>query len=86
MFQFLDREQIAFMLYGSMAMSIYTLPRATRDFDFVVHLAVEDVEKMSKAFSTNYYCDADAINDAIVRKSMFNIMTMQLDLRPILSF
>jgi hypothetical protein len=60
---FLD-EQIPYMLSGSMSMSIYTLPRATRDFDFVVHLQHKDIDKLVKFFKHGYYCDADAVKDA----------------------
>ena len=62
------------MLSGSVALSIYTLPRATRDFDFVVHLQPKDVEDLITAFNDGYYCDADAVQDAITHKSMFNII------------
>ena len=36
--QFFTENNIQYMLSGSVAMSIYTLPRFTRDFDFIVHL------------------------------------------------
>ena len=62
------------MLSGSMAMSIYTLPRATRDFDFVVHLQKKDVDTLVQFFKSGYYCNADAVSDAINRHSMFNII------------
>lgn len=32
------------MLSGSVAMSLYIIPRATRDFDFVVHLLPENID------------------------------------------
>ncbi len=70
---FLD-EQIPYMLSGSMAMSIYTLPRATRDFDFVVHLQQKDMDKLVKFFKHGYYCDADAVKEAIKNQGMFNII------------
>src|SRR5271156_2226861 len=70
---FLD-EQIPYMLSGSMAMSIYTLPRATRDFDFVVHLQQKDISKLVKFFEHGYYCDADAVKEAIKNHGMFNII------------
>jgi hypothetical protein len=70
---FLD-EQIPYMLSGSMAMSIYTLPRATRDFDFVVHLQKKDMDNLVQYFKHGYYCDADAVDDAINRHGMFNII------------
>jgi hypothetical protein len=62
------------MLSGSVALSIYTLPRATRDFDFIVHLQSEDVQSLIETFKEGYYCDSDAIKDAIRDHSMFNII------------
>ena len=72
--QFLHDQNIPYMLSGSVALSIYTLPRATRDFDFVVHLQSKDVQSLIHTFKEGYYCDADAINDAIRHQSMFNII------------
>ena len=68
------RTQYTLMLSGSVALSIYTLPRATRDFDFVVQLQSKDVQSLIETFKEGYYCDADAINDAISNFSMFNII------------
>ncbi len=62
------------MLSGSVAMGIYTLPRATRDFDFVVHLQPHNVEAFTAQFSGEYYCDTDAVKDAVKRHSIFNII------------
>ena len=62
------------MLSGSVAMSVYTIPRATRDFDFIVHLQPKDVESFVNHFSGNYYCDVDSINDAIHNLSLFNVI------------
>ncbi len=59
---------------GSVAMSVYTLPRATRDIDFVVHLQLKDIELLVTTFSAKYYCDADAVKEAITKKSLFNII------------
>ena len=72
--RFLQENNIPYMLSGSVALSIYTLPRATRDFDFVVHLQSKDVQSLTDTFQEGYYCDADAINDAIINGSMFNII------------
>jgi hypothetical protein len=62
------------MLSGSVAMSVYVLPRATRDFDFVIHLHPQDVEALVNHFKDGYYCDRDAIREALHRKTMFNII------------
>lgn len=71
---FFDKYQIPYMLSGSMAASIYTGPRYTRYFDFVVHLKPSDVSLLTEYFRDGYYCDEEAIGDAIRRKSMFNII------------
>jgi hypothetical protein len=42
------------MLSGSVAMSVYVLPRATRDFDFVIHLHPQDVEALVNHFKDGY--------------------------------
>ena len=62
------------MLSGGVAMSAYTLPRFTRDIDFVVHLQKNDIAALLKNFNSGYYIDEDAINEAIKKESMFNII------------
>ncbi|GAB3415031.1 hypothetical protein [Niabella aquatica] len=62
------------MLSGSVAMSIYVVPGATRDFDFVILLKEENVERFASAFEDGFYCDPDSIHDAIKHKSIFNII------------
>ncbi|MDO3644322.1 hypothetical protein R1T15_19815 [Mucilaginibacter sp. L3T2-6] len=62
------------MLSGSMAMSLYMVPRSTRDFDFVVNLRPEDVDEFVNYFQADFYCSKEAIIDAIERQSMFNII------------
>ncbi len=62
------------MLSGSVAMGIYTLPRATRDFDFVVHLQPKDVELFTAHFKEGYYCEPEAVKDAVARHSIFNVI------------
>jgi len=71
---FLDQNKITYMLSGSVAMSIYTVPRATRDFDFVVHLKMENVKELASYFKEGFYCDEAAVKEAINQKGMFNII------------
>jgi hypothetical protein len=71
---FFDKYDIPYMLSGSMAMSTYTGPRYTRDFDFVVHLKPSDVAHLSENFKEGYYCDEDAIKEAVANEGMFNII------------
>jgi hypothetical protein len=70
----LNESKIPYMLSGSVAMSIYIVPRATRDFDFIIHLEPKNIEQFIQHFKDGYYCDKDAIQDAVNRRSMFNII------------
>lgn len=72
--QFLNEEEVPYMLTGSMAMSVYTVARSTQDFDFIVHLNSMRAERLALAFKPGYYCDLDGIKDAITHKSMFNVL------------
>ncbi len=71
---FFTKNKIDYMLSGSVALSIHTVPRATRDFDFVVMIKNEDADLFVQNFKTGYYCDEDAIKDAIMHSGMFNII------------
>ena len=71
---YFDSNKIAYMLSGSVAMSLYVQPRFTRDYDFVVHLRDENIDDFLEYFKEGYYCDSDAIKDSIKQKSIFNII------------
>lgn len=62
------------MLSGSVALGAYTLPRATRDFDFIVNMKEEGSRAFNEYFKVGYYCDEDSIKEAIRQKGMFNII------------
>jgi len=71
---FFEENNIPYMLSGSMAMSVYTGPRYTRDFDFIVNLKQESISPLIAYFKEGYYCDEDAVKEAISNKTMFNII------------
>ncbi len=58
-------------------MSVYVIPRATRDFDFVIFLQEDDVQAFVDSFKGGFYCDIDSIKDAIRHKSLFNIIDFE---------
>lgn len=62
------------MLSGSVAMSLYTQPRFTRDYDFVAHLKEEHINKVVDYFREGCYCSEDAVKEAVITKGMFNII------------
>src|SRR5882757_2161989 len=72
----LDARNIPYMLSGSIAMGLYVVPRATRDLDFIIHLDAKDVDTFVNGFQDGYYCEKDAIVDALKGTShrMFNII------------
>jgi hypothetical protein len=70
----LNENNIPYMLSGSMAMSLYVVPRSTRDFDFIIHLRISNVDKFVQSFQDGYYCEKDSIIDAIRYEGMFNII------------
>ena len=63
----LNKNEIPYMLSGSVAMSLYIVPRATRDFDFIIHLKPQDIDRFVENFKEGYYCDKEAI-DLILSK------------------
>jgi hypothetical protein len=71
----LDQYQIPYMLSGSIAMGLYTVPRMTRDIDFIIHLQTKNVDVFVNSFKDGFYCDRDAIKEAIEGPvKMFNII------------
>jgi hypothetical protein len=70
----LNKQNIPYMLSGSMAMSTYVNPRATRDFDFIIFLKHDDINGFVSYFQDGYYCDKESVQDAIKNQSMFNII------------
>lgn len=65
---------IPYMLSGSVAMGVYVLPRATRDFDFVVHLQPQHIDAFVAHFKDDFYCNVNAVKDAVKQQSLFNII------------
>ena len=70
----LDSIGVAYMMTGSMAMAIYSIPRMTRDIDLVVELELDDVEKIVNIFSIDCYVDRDSVKKAVDTRSMFNLI------------
>ncbi len=70
----LDSADIPYMMTGSMAMAIYSIPRMTRDVDLVVEVKPADVAKMVGLFSKDCYIDQDSVKEAVRDRGMFNII------------
>lgn len=70
----LEEDEFEYFLTGGVALSCYIYPRFTRDIDIVIHLKMADTENFQKIFSEGYYCDTEAIRDAVIQRGMFNII------------
>lgn len=70
----LHKLNIPYMLSGSLAMNLYTVPRMTRDIDIVVHLQEKDVEKFIGAFKERFYCHPESVLEEVKRQGMFNLI------------
>jgi hypothetical protein len=68
----LDQLGVVYHLGGSVASSIYGIPRATIDADIVADLKLEHVQALVSQLKPEYYIDADAVSDAIKHSSSFN--------------
>ena len=68
----LDREGIAYMVSGSLALSAYVRPRMTRDIDIVVDVGPAQFDALLRAFSGDYYLDDQAARRAVAERRLVN--------------
>lgn len=79
--QMLDKNNIHYMLSGSLALNFYTIPRMTRDIDFVIKLKNEDVDNFVNMFENNFYCYKPSIEEAIQTQGMFNLIDLETNIK-----
>lgn len=70
----LDGARIPYMVTGSLALSVWAVPRMTRDIDVVVEAEPADAQRLIGLFADDCVIDRDAVKDAIARRGMFNII------------
>ena len=70
----LEQLGVPYHIGGSVASSVYGLPRLTIDVDLVADLRLEHVKPLVKLLQAIYYIDEDMIRDAIRRRSSFNLI------------
>lgn len=70
----LEQIGVPYFIAGSVASSIYGLPRATQDVDFVAALELQHVPLLVAKLEGEFYVDEAAIREAIIRENSFNIV------------
>lgn len=70
----LDGLGIRYVVGGSVASSLYGVPRATQDVDLVADVQLSHVGPLTAALVGSFYIDAEMIRDAIKHRSSFNVV------------
>lgn len=74
--EILNKLSIPFLITGSIAYSVYSIPRATRDIDIILEISEYHVFKFIEAIQNNYYYSESTIRQEVKRKGMFNIIDL----------
>ncbi len=70
----LQAAGIPYMVTGSLALAVWAVPRMTRDIDVVVEVEGADARRLTGLFAEDCVIDEDAVQDAIARRGMFNVI------------
>ncbi len=77
----LEELGVPYHIGGSVASSLYGLPRLTIDVDIVADLRQGHVRPLIDQLQTDYYIDEDMIRDAIKRRGSFNVIHLDTMLK-----
>jgi hypothetical protein len=77
----LEELSIPYHIGGSVASSLYGLPRLTIDVDVIADLRQGHVRPLVIQLQTDYYIDEDMIRDAIRHRSSFNVIHLDTMLK-----
>lgn len=69
-----DALQVRYVIGGSIASSMYGIPRSTQDADVVAELRLEHVDALPGLLGNAFYADVDMIRDAVRRLSSFDVI------------
>lgn len=70
----LDHLDIPYCIGGSVASSVFGLPRSTMDIDIVADIKISHVRELVILLQEQYYIDGDIVLKAIDRNASFNII------------
>ena len=71
----LEQNEIDYMVTGSIVSSLQGEPRLTHDVDILVNITDAAIPALIRTFQApDYYISQTAIEDAILHKSMFNLI------------
>lgn len=73
----LDKLKIPYFIGGSLASSVYGLTRTTIDADIIADIKLEKINPLEQILKDNFYVSINAIQDAVIRQSGFNIIHLR---------
>ena len=76
-----DKLGVSYYISGSVASSIYGVPRATIDVDIVSDLKPQHVHSLVEMLKATYYIDEEMVLNAIQKRSSFNLIHLDTMLK-----
>jgi len=76
-----DKLGVSYYISGSVASSIYGVPRATIDVDIVLDLKPQHVHSLVEMLGETYYIDEEMVLNAIQKRSSFNLIHLDTMLK-----
>jgi hypothetical protein len=71
----LEKEDIPYMLTGSLVSSFQGNPRSTHDIDIIISIRMDDIPGIMEIFDPKrFYINRDSVKEAIINKSQFNVL------------
>ncbi len=68
---------ISYYIGGSLASSLYGMPRTTLDADIVANIRLNHITALKSKLKREYYVDEDMIKNAIKSSSSFNLIHLE---------
>ncbi|MCD4654426.1 hypothetical protein K8T06_10900 [bacterium] len=72
-----EKMGINYMIGGSMASSLFGIPRSTQDVDFIVSLEDCQIGPLCSELEGFFYYSESTIRDAVYRSASFNIIHLE---------
>lgn len=76
-----DRLRVPYVIGGSLASSLYGVPRATQDADLIADLRDVHVDRFVAAIEATFFVDSQMIRSAIGDHGSFNVIHLQTMLK-----
>ncbi|MFP4027835.1 MAG: hypothetical protein ACLFWL_08600 [Candidatus Brocadiia bacterium] len=77
----LEKLNIPYAVVGSLASSVYGIPRSTQDVDVVAAMMLGDVDAFVEGLRDDFYVSSGMIEEAIEHRSSFNVIHLNTMLK-----